>query len=52
MKISQIIWNENASSFTTINFGRKPRKGGRPPNDKRLVNKDILVSVDGWMSES
>lgn len=37
-----------------IHFGKNPIKGGKPPNDKKLINKLILIKkfillINNWL---
>lgn len=37
-----------------IHLGKNPIKGGNPPNDKKLINKEILIKafifkINNWL---
>lgn len=37
--VTKKIWFELTKDWITNHFGRNPKNGGRPPNDKKDVNK-------------
>lgn len=53
MKVKKYIWLI-IKKLIIIHFGKNPIKGGNPPNDKKLINKLILIKefillINNWL---